>query len=217
MPPSDEQIAAASRDSLAVLGGGYVAGADGVLEFPGERPGLGWHVHGWLERWLWILVEGALERRRVRKRRWLCVATGRTRHSRPPDEWGPAHFCFLIVVLKLWPWLNGGAGLLNTCELDHALDDHGCSRSVQRWLRRARAQALELQHKIRSALIERCEPRPVEHLFPGGLSPPESLTRRPWKEPQPVATLHRALAMLFAGAVKLGTPTSVLLAEARGR
>jgi hypothetical protein len=217
MPPSDEQIAAASRNSLAVLGGDYAVGADGVLEFLGERPGAGWHVHGWLERWLWVLVEGVIDRRRVRKRRWLCVATGRTCHSRPPDEWGSAHFCFLIVVLKLWPWLNGDVGLLNADEVDHAFDDHGCSRSVQRWLQRASAQALELQQAIRSALIERCEPRPVEHLFPGGLSPPESLVRRRWKEPDSVGKLHRALSMLFAGAVKLGTPTTVLLAEARGR
>jgi hypothetical protein len=217
MPPSNDLIAAASRNSLAVLGGDYVVGADGVVVFPGKRPGVGWHVHGWLERWLWILVEGVPERRRVRKRRWLYVSTGRTCHSRPPDEWGPVQFCFLIVVLKLWPWLNGDVGLHNTSEVDHALDDHGCSRTVQRWLRRASAQALELQQAIRSALIERCEPRPVEHLFPGGLSPPELLTRRRWKEPDLVGTLHRALAMLFAGAVKLSIPTSVLLAEARGR
>jgi hypothetical protein len=189
MPPSDDQIAAACRNSLAVVGGGYVVGVDGVLEFRGKHPGAGWHVHGWLERWLWILVNGVPERQRLRKRRWL----------------------------KLGPWLNGGVGLLNAGEIDHALDEHGSSRSLQRWLQRASAQALELQHAIRSALIERCEPRPVEHLFPGGLSPPESLTRRRWKEPDSVATLHRALAMLFAGAVKLGTPTTVLLAEARGR
>ena len=217
MPPTDEQIAAASRNSLAVLGGGYVVGDDGVLEFPGERPGVGWHVHGWLERRLWILVSGVPQRRRLRKRRWLCVATGGTCHSRPPDEWGAAYFCWLFVLLKLWPWLNGGAGLHNTDEVSHALDEHACRRSVQRWLRRASEKALEIQQAIRNALIERCEPRPVEHLFPGGLSPPESLTRRRWREPESVACLHRALTMLFAGAVELGTPTTVLLAEARGR
>jgi hypothetical protein len=123
----------------------------------------------------------------------------------------------LFVLLKLWPWLNGGVGLHNAAEVDHVLDDHACSRTVQRWLRRLCAKALEIQQAIRSALIERCEPRPVEHLFPRGLSPPESLSQRRWREPEAVTTLHRALTMLFAGAVELGIPTTVLLAEARGR
>lgn len=207
----------ASHNSLAVLGGGYVVADDGVLEYPGERPGVEWHVHGWLERWLWILAAGVPERRRLRKRRWLCPSTGKTCHSRPPDEWGSTYFCWLFVLLKLWPWLNGGGGLHNAGEVSHALDDHGCSRTVQRWLQRACEQALEIQQAIRGALIERCEPRPVEHIFPRGLSPPESLTRRRWKEPELVTTLHRALTMLFVGAVELGIPTAVLLAEARGR
>jgi len=216
-PPTDEQIAEASRNSLAMFGGGYVVGDDGVLEYRGMRPGVGWHVHGWLERWLWILVNGLPDRRRLRKRRWQCVSTGGTCHSRPSDEWGSSYFCWLFVLLKLWPWLNGSAGLHNATEVDHALDDHACNRTIQRWLRRACARTLEIQQAIRIALIERCEPRPVEHLFPKGLSPPESLTRRHWREPKSVATLHRALTMLFTGAVALDIPTAVLLAEARGR
>jgi len=214
--PTDEQIAEASRNSLAVLSGGYVE-RDGVLEFPGKRPGPGWHIHGWLERWLWLLVEGLPVRRRLRKRRWLQVSTGSTCHSRPPDDWGPGYFCWLIVILKLWPWLNGDAGLHNVAQVSHALDDHACTRTVQRWLRKLGARALEIQQAIRSALIERCEPRPVEHLFPGGLSPPESLARRRWREPDSVTTLHRALTMLFVGVIELDLPTAVLLAEARGR
>jgi hypothetical protein len=121
------------------------------------------------------------------------------------------------VVLKLWPWLNGAAGLHNAKEVTHTLDDIPSSRTVQRWLRRASDIAIELQQQSRHALIERCEPRPVEHLFPKGLSPPESLSRRRWKEPEVVTTLHRALTMLFVGAVQANTPTTVLLAEARGR
>ena len=216
-PPTDAQIAEASSNSLAMVGGGYVVGEDGELEYPGERPGAGWHVHGWIERWLWILAGGVPKRRRLRKRRWLCVSTGGTWHSRGRDDWGSTYFCWLFVFLKLWPWLNGGVGLHNAGEVSHALEEHRCSRTVQRWLRRASDKALEIQQAIRSALIERCEPRPVEHLFPRGLSPPESLTRRRWKEPESVTTLHRALTMLFAGAVELGIPTAVLLAEARGR
>jgi hypothetical protein len=215
--PTDEQIAEASQNSLAMIGGGYVLGEDGVLEYRGKRPGEGWHVHGWFERWLWILVAGLPQRRRLRKRRWLCVGTGGTRHSRPPDEWGSNYFCWLFVVLKLWPWLNGAAGLHNAKEVTHTLDDIPSSRTVQRWLRRASDIAIELQQQSRHALIERCEPRPVEHLFPKGLSPPESLSRRRWKEPEVVTTLHRALTMLFVGAVQAKTPTTVLLAEARGR
>lgn len=215
--PTDEQIAEASSNSLVLVGGGYVVTEDGQLEYAGERPGRGWHGHGWFERWLWILVDGVPQRQRLRKHRWILVGTTTTMHSRPPDEWGAVHFCLLIVLLKLWPWLSGSDGLHNTSDLSHKLAERPSTRTMQRWLERLCAQSMELQQAIRSALIERCEPRPVEQLFPRGLSPPESLTRRRWKEPEPVSQLHRALTMLFAGAVKLSIPTAALLAEARRR
>jgi hypothetical protein len=103
-----------------------------VVDYRGECPGEGWHVKGWLERWLWLLAAGVSERRRLRKRRWRCVNTGRTSHSRPPDEWGSAYFCWLFVVIKLWPWLNGTAGLHNVKEVSYALDGIPSSRTVQR-------------------------------------------------------------------------------------
>ena len=214
--PSNSEVALASLNSLAMIGGGYRVRADGELVYAGHRPGTDWHAHGWFGRWLWILVDGALERRRLHKRRWQHVATGKTCHSRPADELGAMWFSAVIVALKLWPWIHGDAGLHNVTEVSHALDDHGCSRSRQRWLRRTLPFALKIQHRIRRAVIERCEPRPIEKLFPRGLSPPERDQRR-WREPRSVATLNRALTMLFVGAIELGIPTSALLAEARRR
>ena len=205
-----------SVNSLAMLGGGYVAGGDGELIYPGQRPADDWHRHGWLRRQLWLLVEGRLERRRIRKQRWLHVPTGKTCHSKPHDEVGGLWFCSLVVVLKLWAWLVGPHGLHNIREVDHALDEHGSKRSVQRWLRRAQPAARHIQQAIRGAVMERCEPQAMEELFPDGLSPPACRNRR-WREPESVATLTKALTLLFTGAIELKTPTSTLLAEARGR
>jgi len=213
-PPSSTAVWQASLNSLAMIGGGYEV-VEGTLVYAGQRPGDGWHAHGWLGRWLWVLVDGTLERRRLHKRRWLQVETGKTCHSRPADELGALWFSSLVVALKLWPWLGGDAGLHTADEIHPALDDQGCRRSVQRWLCRAQPHALDVQHQIRKALIERCEPRPIEKLFPKGLSPP--VRQRRWREPQSVAIFTRALTMLFAGAIKLDIPTSALLAEARRR
>jgi hypothetical protein len=121
--PTDAQVAGASANSLALLsGGGYIVRGDDTLEYQGERPGEQWHVHGWCERWLWILVAGSLRRVRLRKRRWLDPHTSTTCYSRPPDELGALYFCSLIVALKLWPWLSGGAGLHNTVDISDGSD-----------------------------------------------------------------------------------------------
>jgi hypothetical protein len=124
--------------------------------------------------------------------------------------------CTLIVLLKFWAWLDG-ASLLGGHEVVPELETHGGFRTVQRWLGRAVARAGEVLHYIRLAVIERSEPRPVEHLFPSGLDPPESLSRRRWRWPKEIRELWQALAWLFGGAIALSTPASLLLAEARGR
>jgi hypothetical protein len=166
---------------------------------------------------LLTVVGGALAPVWVLKQRWLDVATGRTRHSRPPDDLPWLHFCTLVIALKLWSWLDGGRGVQGAPQVVVDLDDRPCPSTVRRWLTRALRYAMEIQQAIRLAVIERSEPRPVETLFPGGLSPPGHLVRRSWRDPPALDKLWRALAMLMGGAVRLSIPAAVLLAEARGR
>ncbi len=195
----------------------YRSRASGELQYDGVRPDQGWHAHGYFRVVLWMVVDGAPRRLGVWKRRWLEVATGRTVHSRPPDNLPRVSSCTLIVVLTLWSWLDGDAGVEGYRHALPGLEQHGSRRSVQRWLRRALPQSLKIQQAIRRAVIERCEPRPVEHLFPSGLSPPEGLVQRRWRTPSEVYPLWRGLALLMLAATTLDLPIPVLLAEARGR
>lgn len=175
------------------------------------------HAHGSFPRRMWVLDRGHLRRVRLHKARWLDPVTGRTCHSRPPDDLPRLHTCLLVVALKLWSWLDGGRGVQHPREVIGALEDRPVPRTVQRWLARAQPYAMEIQQAVRLAIIERSEPRPVETLFPGGLSPPGHVVRRPWRDPPALDKLWRALAMLLGGALGLCIPAAVLLAEARGR
>ena len=202
---------------LLVAGRVYGRRSDGDLVYSGARPGPGWHRHGSFPRKVRTLVRGVVRRVRVHKARWLDPATGRTCHSRPPDDLPRLHSCLLIVALKVWAWLDGPRGVQHPAEVVDTLQDEPVPRTVQRWLARALPYAMEIQQAVRLAVIERSEPRPVETLFPGGLSPPVYLTRRPWRDPPALDKLWRALAMLLGGALRLCIPAAVLLAEARGR
>jgi hypothetical protein len=66
--------------SLFTMGGGYRQRADGDLQYNGERPGEGWHAHGYFARRLWMLDLGRqqLVRKRIWKRRWLDPVVGQT-------------------------------------------------------------------------------------------------------------------------------------------
>jgi len=191
----------------------------GDLQYDGVRPGAGWHAHGYFTRMLWTLVDGEVVRRRLWKRRWLLTGTTRTQHSRPPDDVASVWSCTLVVVLKLWAWLDGAHGLLHRDrrEASPSLEEHGSPRTTQRWLARASRLSEQTQHVVRRAVIERSEPRPVEQLFPRGLPPPEALRRRTWRDAPRVVEVWRALALLIFGAEKLETPIPIVLAEARRR
>jgi hypothetical protein len=202
---------------LSVAGGVYGRRRDGDLTYEGPRPGEGWHRHGSFRRRLLTVVRGSLTRVFVQKQRWLEVATGRTCHSRPPDDLPWLHFCSLVIAVRLWSWLDGEHGVQSAPVVVVDEQDRPCPRTVQRWQSRAQPCAMEIQQAIRLAVIERSEPRPVETLFPGGLSPPGHMLRRPWRDPPALDKLWRALAMLLGGALGLCVPAAVLLAEARGR
>jgi hypothetical protein len=207
----------AMQGSLLAVTGLYRVRRNGDLQYDGVRPDGGWDAHGYFPRRLWMLVVGRPVQHRLWKRRWLAPDGASTCHSRPPEDVPSLGSCTLIVVLKLWSWLDGGEGLHACREVLPELEGHVHARTVERWFRRILPQALELQQATRRAVIDRCEPRPIERLFPTGLSPPVGLVNRRWRDPSPVGTLWRALAVLVVGAVELAIPASLLLAEARGR
>lgn len=211
------QLREAVQGSLLAVSGLYRVRSNGDLQYDGVRPDDGWDAHGYFSRQLWMLVEGRPIRRRLWKRRWLSLDEGRTCHSRPPEDIPSLRSCTVIVVLKLWALLDSAAGLHTSPEVLPALEGHVSPRTTSRWIRRALPRALELQQAVRRAVIERCEPRPIERLFPAGLSPPRGLQCRRWRDPSAVATLWRAFAVLLAGAIELSVPAALLLAEARGR
>jgi hypothetical protein len=215
--PSRDEIRFAACDSLAFAGVIYGVRPDGDLEYAGTRPGSGWHVNGWFFRWIRLLHRGRLRRYRLWKRRWWNPELRVGCHSRPPDELGAVSTCLLVVMLMLYAVLDGSEGI-ETCRPVHEdMEDAFSPRTMRRWLDRAVRASQALQTALRRAVIERCEPRPVEHLFPGGLSPPEGLLRRRWKDPSSVFALWRGIAFLLGGAVRLDVHAALLLAEARGR
>lgn len=212
-----DELAAAVGVQLSVAGGLYREQAGGVLQYDGERPGEGWHAHGYFEVQLGCVEAGRFRWQRLRKRRWLRPEAGATCHSRPPDALGRCRFSTTVVVLVLWAWLDGELGVQRFADPVAGLEHMVSCRTAQRWLQRAVRRSLDVQQAARAVVIERSEPRPVEHWFPGGLSPPEGLVRRQWTDPRGVAELWRGLAFLFGGAHQLDVPITRLLAEARGR
>ena len=214
--PSPEQLEEFASSSLFAVGRVYTRRSNGDLQFTGTRPGPGWVGHGYFCRWLWVLRCQELVRIRLWKRRWKHPVQG-TCHSRPPDEMGRISVCSLVYVLTLFGWLSASCGLEDHepvfCEFKRVPS----RRTLPRWLHRALPQALETQQAFRLAVIQRCEPRPFESLFPGGLSPPAGLLRRRFGDPPTVASLWRAFAMVLCAAVKLRIPAALLLAEARGK
>lgn len=213
--PSLEQLREVASNSLFVVGCVYTRRSNGDLQFAGARPGPGWQGHGYFSRRLWVLQAGELKRVRLWKHRWLDSAEGTgTVHSRPPDEMGQLSVCVLVYVLALFGWLSAPCGLQNHEPIVFGLKSVPSTRTCQRWLQRALLRVLETQQACRLAVIERCEPRPVESLFPGGLSPPK-WPRRLWRDPPLVANLWRAYALILGAAVTLHLPAALLLAEAR--
>jgi hypothetical protein len=200
---------------LLLGGGGYRKRTNGDLEYRGCRPGQAWRGHGFFSRKLTILQAGELKQVRLWKQRWWHPTKG-TCHSRPPDEMGRVRVCALVYVVALFGWLAAPAGLHTHEPIFADLKGLPSTRTLQRWLRRELSDPLKTQQAYRLAVIERCEPRPVETLFVGGLSPPP-WHRRPWRDPPLVASLWRAYALILGAAVKLCIPAAVLLAEARGK
>lgn len=204
-------------NGLATVAAGiFERRADGVLVFRGERPGDDWDAHGFCQRWLHTLVDGARVRQRLLKQRWRHVS-GSTCHSRPPDDVEQIHFCATVVVLCLWSWLVSGDGAEIYEDVFPSLSERPSRRTVQRWMKRALAHATTTHQFFRFAVIERGEPRPMKRLFPSGLAPPGNEDRRRWRDRALVEALRGGLEIVVDGAVAFVIPLALLLAEARGR
>lgn len=205
-------------DSVFALAGVYRPCGDGEYVYYGERPGTGWHGHGYFTKTLTVLVGGAPARMRLSKHRWRLAGSNETVHSRPPGDPELLRFCTLIVFLRVWGWMSSPVGFHRRREVHGGLESGcGSDRTVQRWAARAMSEALEIQQAVRLSIIEESEPRPVESLFRGGLSPPDAVMKRRWLSPADVETLWRACAMLLVATRKLARHASTLLAGARRR
>ena len=202
-----------ARHGLAAVTDLYPKEADGRRVFRGERPGPEWVGHGTFARMLWTLVRGSWRRITVHKQRWLNRETGETCHSRPPDDLASVWFCSLVVATALWGWLSSEKGLHTHEPLLPALSEKPSTRTVQRWMARAREHADETATALRRAVRERSEPRPREYFVRGGLSPPEGRGA----DPGAGTSLHQGLFHLFEGSAALDMHVAVLLVEARGR
>jgi hypothetical protein len=140
------------------------------FQFMGTRPVGGWHGHGWTRKSLVVLTGGKQRKVVLHKHRRLLPGTTTTCHSRPPDDPAFIRFCTLIVVLRVWSFINSAVGLCKQPDLE----GFGSKRTVQRWTAIAMGRALETQQAIRAAILDlrRSEPRPDEDWFRGALSPP---------------------------------------------
>lgn len=197
--------------------GYYQKRLNGDLVYIGTRPGEGWHSHGSYPTKPAMLENGEVVTKTVHKQRWKHKKTGKTCHSQPPDLLPRVRSCTLIILTALWSWLSSEASVIHHQAVLPDLDGHVSNRTLGRWLQNATDQAEEIQQNTRQVAIERCEPRPFEELFPSGLSPPEKLSRRCWRAPSLVQTLWRGFAIGIGTSIELAVPTSVLMAEARGR
>jgi len=206
------------RDSLFAIGGIYTPLQNGAYVYFGSRPGPEWYGHGYFSKSLTMLVDGNPEPILVYKHRWVHKAFGYTVHSRPPDDPVLIRFCSLILMLRVWGVVNSTMGFHNRRELFEGLENGcGSDRTVQRWVSRALDNGMEIQQAVRLYLIEESEPRPVERLYVGGLSPPDAVISRRWKSPANLETLYAGYAMLLVTASKLYKHASTLLAGARRR
>ncbi len=204
---------------LVVCGQLTPTGSD-VVRYRGERPGPEWDAHGAFDKRITVLQEGKPRRIVLRKQRWRLRGTNTTCHSRPPDDPARVRFCVAIIVLRLWACLICNVGFHRRAEmLPGLVEGAGGDRTVQRWMARARRNALRMQQAIRQSILAmtRVEPRPEEDMFRRGRAPPEALVRRYRFNTESATTLWRALDMLFVAAKQLPGDLALLLAEARRR
>jgi len=208
------------------LGGGYEIDSAGGAWFRGERPekcskcgassgqGLLFHVHGWTGKRMVTLHRGDFVAVQLEKQRWKCTRCGTTTHSRPADDLPHVQACSLVVVLFLTAALVHGREKAYRALPETSIEVADV-RTVGRWFRRALDVSVYTHQFLREAIIERCEPRPVEELFRSGLSPPDAVLRRTWTNRKATSRLWQSLTLTSTTSKDLQVPTAQLLARAR--
>ena len=199
-----------AQSGLAALSPVYEE-RDGRFFFAGTRPKEGrWHKHGTTQKKLRTVVNGQLQTIILAKQRWKNIKTGETRHSRPPDDHRRARFCTLAVAMALWAWLTSEKGV----HTHVPAFEEPSPRTLQRWMRRARAVALETQQALRSAVFQRSEPQPeMNNDAVTSTGPPHK-----WRSHRAVVWSHRTgLALLQSCECINKTDAALLMSEAHGR
>ena len=195
--------------------GNYTTGPDGTRRFECPRPAPGWHRHGWRSRSLNVVSDKGTRTIVIERRRWLQFGTTTTQQDRSPDELGGIGSTLLLVLLQLCAWLLSENGLHTYEDRPHMLVQPPARRTVHRWFQRLLPEAERVQGALRTAAIECSEPQPIERLFPGGLSPPEAILWRRWKDRSKTYLLAMGLAFFAHGADAVNLPATVLLAVAQ--
>ena len=131
--PTVSELRAQQWQSLYLYGLGYRRRGN-ELQYDGARPGPGWVAHGYFPRWLWVLGSGGPRRVRLWKHRWRDKASGRSTHSRPPDELGRLSVCSLTFALLVFGWLSGVGGAARHESAAVGLEQAGSRRTLQRWM-----------------------------------------------------------------------------------
>ncbi len=181
--------------------------------YRGDRPAPDCHAHGFTPKTLTLLHGLRLVDVVVYKQRWLW-SDGHTTHDRPPQDVSWSRYGLLVVFTTLRLWLEAPKGLLKV--MWGWMPDRPDARSVQRWWRRLRPDALRWHQAIRAAVVDALAPRPLEEMFPAGLPPPGGLSRFSGDAVLQAWQLHSGLTTLLDANHPQRSSTA-LLVEARRR
>jgi hypothetical protein len=146
--------------------------------FEGERPGQGWHAHGWTSKRLWVVHLDRLVRLTLHKRRWRQFETGITCHSRPSWDVPHSPYGLDVVFYVLGAWLLAVRGLHHIAwPWSQQHPERPARRTAQRMLYRLAPHADRWLLGLRLVLTDIVAPRPLEKILPtGGIPPPKGCT-----------------------------------------
>lgn len=150
------------------------------------------HAHGTYKRNLLTLMAGSVRRVKLHIQRWYCPVCKRTMSTPPPQVFPYVASCALVIAIVLWVDLADQRGVHSAkydflrCQLSE--------QTIQRYRKRAQAQALFTQQFIRRVVLEKKEPEPAEGILRGGLSPPAF-----WERKYGTKTRKEMLAALWTG------------------
>lgn len=211
-----EPVRRALEHGLSRLGvAGYSSRRDGSLYFSAQRPGPGWRRHGSSPRLVRDLRQGKIVELSVEQQRWFNPKLNQSRVDSAPDLLPGRRYTLLIGFVVLAGWILGAKGVHSHTPIFPALADRPSRRSMQRWLRTARAHAEELVQAVRAAWTEIGARQAGDEV--GGGIPPPRVDPRPWRSPAQARQVEVGLSMVLGWAITLNVAGASLLAEARRR